>query len=110
MPVNAPVAKRTFVGVEGGVTSTAGGPEQGAPLTVQPRGSPLPLATQPKLVEAPAVSVPFHDVLVKTKWPPSRVMFAFQYEPSVVPAGRSNSTRHELSVAGPGLCTVILPT
>ena len=51
--------------MEGGVTSSLGTPEQGAPLTLQFCGVPLPLATQPKLVEAPAASVPFHGMLVK---------------------------------------------
>jgi hypothetical protein len=36
-------------------------------------------------------------------------MRALQYEPSVVPAGRVNSTRHEVIAAVVLLWTVILP-
>jgi hypothetical protein len=73
-------------------------PAHDAPLSVQLVGSPLPLATKPKLAVAPGVSVPFQPTLVTVMWPDEPVRLPSHDELIAVPEGRSKATVQPLIV------------
>jgi hypothetical protein len=83
------------------------GPKHGAPLTRQLLGLPEPSVTLLKNWACPGVIVWFLCLFLKTKCRlPTRVMNAFFTRRTVVPAGRSNSTRQPVTVVVPTLLTV----
>lgn len=73
-------------------------------------GEPEPVARKPKETEVPGTTVPFQDRLVKVCRPPADVTVASQYDPSSVPAGRAKATCHPVSVSGPLLVMVYVPS
>jgi hypothetical protein len=100
-------------GVTGGVVAggvVAGGgvvgavpPAQGAPLIVQPRGTPSAATVKPKLTVAPGATVPFQDTLLNRCRLPVLVRTELHELVTVVPAGRSNSTVQPVAAASPVL-------
>ena len=97
-------------GVLGGVVSPPPPPPaQEAPLSLQFDGTPDPLTTKPKLAEPPAATLPLYSRLVATTCPPDWLTSASQNVPTLVPAGRSNSTFHDVMAVAVPLAIVYLP-
>src|SRR5262245_53722149 len=95
-----PVARR-LPGVLGACVSPPPPPPpaQLPPLILQLVGLPEPLTMNPKLVDAPTASVPLYSRFVAVTCVPDWLASVSQNVPSVEPAGRSNSTRHDVVVA-----------
>src|SRR4051794_12306200 len=88
----------TGVGVAVTVVGEVTTPSHGAELILQLTGWP-PEPTKPKLVLAPTATDPFHPRSAKVTCCPDSVISASQKLPIDAPAGRSNSTFHEVMAA-----------
>ena len=75
-----------------GVPGPVPPPLQDVPLMLQLTGSPVPAATNPNEVAAPAPREPFQLLLVAVTCPAEETTSASQNELMLVPAGRSNWT------------------
>src|SRR5688500_3287923 len=80
------------VGVPGAVGGVSPGlpppPSQVPPLTTQLDGLPEPVPLNPKLIEAPGASVPFHDLFLPVQVVPELVTSASQADVTAVPEGK----------------------
>src|SRR4051812_30559328 len=85
----------TVVGVVVTVVGEVTTPSHGTELILQLTGWP-PEPTKPKLVSAPTATDPFHPRSAKVTCCPDSVISASQKLPIDAPAGRSNSTFHEV--------------
>ncbi len=85
-------------------------PSQGAPLSLQPLGAPVPLPLNPKEMEAPGARVPFHPRFLAVQWFAELVTVASHAEVTLVPVGKSHSTVQEESAVVPVFFTVHWPS
>lgn len=78
-------------------------------MSLQPE-APGPEPLNPKETEAPGASDPFQETFLAVQWSAELVTVASQAEVTLVPAGKSHSTVHELRAVVPVFLTVHLPS
>ncbi|MBB4960203.1 hypothetical protein FHR38_003936 [Micromonospora polyrhachis] len=104
------VGEAEAVGVAVGDPVGSAPPPHACPFNKQPTGEPDPDARNPNDTDPPGAINPFHDRFENVNRCPDDDNNASQYEPTDVPAGRSNTNDHDDTAVDPPFVIVYRPS